>query len=332
MAALTAVLVPGQIGQSLDDAERFDEAFAAAAMAMPITGQRAEPLVALVGHERPQRRRLRVELEHPHRLLHAVVVLGPPRLAVVGSRAADPLVDVGGNGGHLVGFEHAADVQKPRFAKKVTDLVMVVVDGEAAVEVEWVPVEVGEGDVAGLVHLAAVEQGPKHRLPTDPPVEVAGRQPHARRHGQAHGRLGVLHEIGQGICGELGDDPGVIDTRLGDEIAIANREGQRPPLDLEPQTRETLVRDTVRGERTVGGQRFCDHAVEHLVARQRTDLFVHTSSLIDRHRDLPEVFVPNPITVGRRAARLFPTSAALHHDRRRRLAARPARLRRSTAR
>src|SRR5262245_9765410 len=93
--ALPAVLVPRQVRQTAHDPERLDEPFAAALVLMAVAGERADPLVAVALDERTQRGRLLVEEQHAHGLRDALVVGGPPRLAVVRRRACDPLVDVG---------------------------------------------------------------------------------------------------------------------------------------------------------------------------------------------------------------------------------------------
>ena len=91
----------------------------------------------------------------------------PSSRAYVGQRA----VHVGGDRGHLLGIEPAAQVQEPGLGEEVRDLGVVVVGAERAMEVERCAVTIAEVDVAAGVHRPGVDERAQH----DPPVEEVRR-------------------------------------------------------------------------------------------------------------------------------------------------------------
>ncbi len=268
---------------------------------MAVARQVGDPREAVVGDQALERRRPVEESEDANGKVGAVGVGGPPGRAVVGSGLGEEVVDVGGDGGHLVGLEDAAEVQEPGLGQEVGHLVAVVVDTEGPVEVEQAPFEVDEGDVAGLVDLAPVEQRSQDGLPADPTVEIAACDLDARRHRQAHGRLDVLHQVRQGVGGEAGDDAGAVGAPLDGDGAAGRDQGPcfvtaMVVGELEAQCRQAGVGEPPSGQIAVHGDGPGHHIVEDVAPAQLVLVDLASGADVDRHGVTP-CRAPGPHTV-----------------------------------
>src|SRR5262249_59148000 len=116
MPAETAVLVPRDVGDALDDPdrleERLDAVMAPGAEDVPVTGDLGEPEEPAVADQRLRRRGTLVEALHADELLLAAGGPRPPGVAVVRPVVRRGAVHVGRHGVHLLLGEEALDVQE----------------------------------------------------------------------------------------------------------------------------------------------------------------------------------------------------------------------------
>ena len=166
--------MPGDVGDALHDAERLEQPLDPVgrppAPLVAVVAEGVEPEEALVGQQVGHDRRLLVERLHPHQGIAAVGEGRPPRATVALRVAGSGAVHVGGDRGHEVVVEEAADVEVAGPLQEVGHLLDGLVGPERPTEVERTSVGVGEVDVAGAVRCGPVEGGAQHQ----PPVEDVG--------------------------------------------------------------------------------------------------------------------------------------------------------------
>ena len=145
-----------------------------------VVGERADASVAIALEELVERRRLQIEPEDA-RGVPTVHGARPPRRAVVLGRGGERIVELRGDLRHLGLAEHSSEVQEARFGEEVSDLLGIVVDPEAALEVERAAVTRAEVDRAGLVDRPSVERraapAPRRRTDHHSPVGTSHAQP-----------------------------------------------------------------------------------------------------------------------------------------------------------
>ena len=180
-----------------------------------------------------------MEEEDPYRLGLPVLPLRPPGLTVVGSGAADPLVDIRTDRIHLIVVEDVAEMEEASLLEEAQHLLPVVVGTESAVEVEGTAIDISEGDVAAFVDLPAVQERAEHRLPCDPVVDGSRRDADLRGHGESHGGLDVLEIVRQRLLGQDDHDLGAVGPRP--HLKGSARFGERhaPVVDVEAERRSS---------------------------------------------------------------------------------------------
>ena len=167
--------------------------------------------------------------------------------------------------------------------EEVRDLVPVVVEFKATAQVERASVPFAQLDGAGLVDRAAVEQGPKHRLPADPGVEGTAGHLHLGVHRQAHGGLPVLDQIREGVGPDRRDRIGRALTFVKDQLAVLLAQADGSALDLEPKGRKLLVQHAPSRQLAVALDGIGQDGVEDLVASEVATVAATPGPAVDGH-------------------------------------------------
>ena len=127
VATERAVLVPREVGDAFDHADRLLEGLDRLGRLVLVTGEAAEPEQALVLQHRGGGRAVPLEALEAHRPVLTRRRTRPPRVAVIGLVVSERGVDVAGHRSHLVRVEQAADVKEPGLGQEVRHLLVVVI-------------------------------------------------------------------------------------------------------------------------------------------------------------------------------------------------------------
>ena len=284
VTALAAVLVPGQIREARLDVEGLDETLGAKLCAgVIVTCQFPNPLQTLIAKKRSQGLGPLVKKEHSYRLLDPSGIPRPPGGTIVWRGTRESGVEVRGDRRHLFLAEDVANVQETSLVEEVGDLVAIVVELEAATQIERAAVAIGELDGARLVDRTSIEEGSENGLPANPVSESALGHLDLRVHRQAHGRLPILYEIRERGRIERRDGSIFLRAMVDRQAAVLLAQRERLVLDRQAEGRQALVEKPTPRESGVALDRLREHFIEDFIPGQCPAITVETRSAVDGH-------------------------------------------------